>query len=240
MSCGELLWRLAAGAQHIPARLLPHRRTTDRPSSAPGTQKPPGPASALPAPLDGGVCAGPRGSGAPPPPYLEASEPLRTWADKCAVVPLGLQAPAPQAPPSAPPWSTPHLRVLAIGRLAHYKGFGTLIDAVAQTPGVELRIAGDGELRAELAAHIAHGLPAEAAARIHLLGAVTEPDKLALLASCDVFALPSCERTEAFGLVLLEAMAHGKPCLARALPSLKYKSVISSPSRCSEIASRFS
>lgn len=152
------------------------------------------------------------------PPYLEASEPLRTWADKCAVVPLGLQAPAPQAPPSAPPWSTPHLRVLAIGRLAHYKGFGTLIDAVAQTPGVELRIAGDGELRAELAAHIAHGLPAEAAARIHLLGAVSEADKLALLASCDVFALPSCERTEAFGLVLLEAMAHGKPCLASALP----------------------
>lgn len=155
------------------------------------------------------------------PPYLEASEPLRAWADKCAVVPLGLQAPVSQPALAAPPaWPSAQatLRVLSIGRLAHYKGFETLIDAVAQSPGVELLIAGDGELRGALQAHIDALQHIGATPRVRLLGSVTEAEKQHLLAHCDLFALASCERTEAFGLVLLEAMAHGTPCLASALP----------------------
>ncbi len=155
------------------------------------------------------------------PPYLEASEPLRAWADKCAVVPLGLQAPQPQAALDTPPaWpgADATLRVLGIGRLAHYKGFETLIDAVAHSPGVALLIAGDGELRGALQAHIDALEHNGARARMRLLGAVTEAEKQHLLAHCDLLALPSCERTEAFGMVLLEAMSHAKPCLASALP----------------------
>jgi glycosyltransferase involved in cell wall biosynthesis len=164
------------------------------------------------------------------PPYLDASRPLRRWRAKCGVVPLGLQPPAGNdGPVEAPPrpghaWTAGRLRVLSLGRLAHYKGFDTLIRAVAGLgPQAELLIAGDGELRGELQSLIA-GLTAApahrggAAPNIRLLGAVSEAEKQALLASCDVFALASCERTEAFGMVLLEAMSHGKPCLVSDLP----------------------
>ncbi|MCB1921196.1 MAG: glycosyltransferase, partial [Candidatus Competibacteraceae bacterium] len=46
---------------------------------------------------------------------------------------------------------------------------------------------------------------------VRLPGFQSEADLNALLATCDVLCLPSLERTEAFGLVLLEAMRFGKP-----------------------------
>ena len=150
------------------------------------------------------------------PPYLAASEPLQSWRHKCAVVPLGLApgtAPAPAADDGPRP-----LRLLAIGRLAYYKGFDTLIRAVAATRDVELQIAGDGELRGELESLVRRLTPAGATPTVRLLGAVDDDAKHRLLCECDAVCLPSCERTEAFGVVLLEAMKYGRPCIASDLP----------------------
>ena len=159
------------------------------------------------------------------PPYLEASEPLQQWRAKCAVVPLGLQlTPAPDTSATAvepsPHWQPGTLRLLSIGRLTYYKGFETLIEAVATLPAahnVELLIAGSGELREPLQALIDKHTPAGQPARVRLLGGVSEADKIALLQSCDIFCLASRERTEAFGVVLLEAMEHARPCIVSAL-----------------------
>lgn len=155
------------------------------------------------------------------PPYLEASEPLQAWRSKCVVVPLGLSTPPATSPSESKtplPWQRGTLRLLSIGRLTYYKGFETLIKAVANMPGVELVIAGDGELRDSLAALIAANTPPGQTPAVQLVGNISDAEKNALLQSCDVFCLASRERTEAFGMVLLEAMLHARPCIVSDLP----------------------
>ena len=170
------------------------------------------------------------------PDYLAASEPLARWRHKCVVIPLGLdpegavadeaargviavaQAPAGVAPQSADlPWQAGRLRLLSIGRLTYYKGFETLIEAVSKLDDVQLLIAGGGERQPALQALIERGTPQGKTPAVALLGEVSEARKHALLASCDIFCLPSRERSEAFGMVLLEAMLHARPCLASGL-----------------------
>lgn len=153
------------------------------------------------------------------PDYLAASEPLSAWQAKSVAIPLGLSIHAPEAAcvPSVH-WQPGMFRLLSIGRLAYYKGYTTLIRAAAQLPNVELLIAGDGESRHELASLIAALTPAGQLPRVRLLGHVSEGEKAQLLAECELFCLASRERTEAFGMVLLEAMQHAKPCLVSDLP----------------------
>lgn len=151
--------------------------------------------------------------------YLDASEPLSRWREKCHVVPLGLaMGRLPEQPPEAGQGFWPAssaCRLLAIGRLTYYKGFETLIRAVAGCPDAHLIVVGEGEERRNLEQVLAEvGMPAN----IQLLGAVDDAICNSLLASCDVFCLPSRERTEAFGIVLLEAMRYGRPLLASRLP----------------------
>ena len=159
-------------------------------------------------------------------PYLQASSSLQPWRQKCDVVTLGL-TPREKNAASAEPqrlehqWTAGRLRVLSLGRLAHYKGFDTLVRAFSGVVGADLLIAGGGEQQDALERLIKQHAASDkngATPTVRLLGAVSQNEKNALLASCDVFALASNERTEAFGLVLLEAMAHGKPCLVSDLP----------------------
>jgi len=49
--------------------------------------------------------------------------------------------------------------------------------------------------------------------RVFLPGKVSQKELMNLFQSCDIFCLPSIERTEAFGLVLLEAMYFGIPLI---------------------------
>lgn len=151
------------------------------------------------------------------PPYLESSAALQPWRARCRTVPLGLPAtrlPAPESEAQAwaeTQWSDAALRVLAIGRLTYYKGHDTLIRAAADVPDARFLIVGAGDRRARLLALIrSQGLDA----RVRLPGLLPDAMRNALLASCDLLCLPSLERSEAFGLVLLEAMRFGKPVIA--------------------------
>jgi glycosyltransferase involved in cell wall biosynthesis len=94
----------------------------------------------------------------------------------------------------------------SIGRLHQNKGLDVLVRAFrsAAPAHAALLIAGDGPMRAELAA-LAGGDP-----RIHLLG--YRDDTASCLAALDLYVAPS--REESFGLAILEAMAAGLPVIA--------------------------
>ena len=105
--------------------------------------------------------------------------------------------------------------VLMLGRLARsedYKGHRQIIAAWAGVqkliPDARLWIAGDGDLRPDLEALAQRCGVADA---VHFWGRVTEERKQELLEQCRCLAMPS--RAEGFGLVYLEAMRLGRPCL---------------------------
>ena len=102
-------------------------------------------------------------------------------------------------------------RVLAVGRLSPEKGMDTLVAAFARTTRTDARltIAGDGPERGRLERLAADLGVAE---RITFLGQVA--DVRPLYREARLLAVPS--RTEAFGMVLVEALAHGLPVVATA------------------------
>ncbi|MFC1605636.1 glycosyltransferase [Pseudomonadota bacterium] len=157
------------------------------------------------------------------PPYLESSRPLQPWLAKCRVVPLGLdvgrlpgEAKAePAAVGSTETPRMPGLRVLAVGRLTYYKGFQYLIEALARLDNVQLELVGEGDQAGELRNQVASlGLQD----RVHFHGTADDRELARQLARCDCLCLPSMERTEAFGMVLLEAMYFGKATVVSDVP----------------------
>jgi phosphatidylinositol alpha-1,6-mannosyltransferase len=109
--------------------------------------------------------------------------------------------------------------VLMLGRLLRsedYKGHREMITTwplVRQRlPEAELWIAGDGDLQSDLQT-LAQVRGLESCIRFY--GHVSEQEKQQLLMRCRCLALPS--RAEGFGLVYLEAMRMGRPCLVSTL-----------------------
>ena len=155
--------------------------------------------------------------------YLETSMALAPWRDKTRVIPLGLPAISTNAAKDAnstmPHWPS-GLRLLAVGRLSYFKGFDVLLRALALVPDVGLILIGDGECSANLR-RLAHALGIQArvtfAGRLDMDGA-GEAALAAAYANAEVFCLPSTERAESFGLVLLEAMRAGLPTVASDIP----------------------
>ena len=115
--------------------------------------------------------------------------------------------------------------VLTVGRLSaseRYKGHDVMLEAwpgvVAHLSDASYWIVGDGDDRARLESKAAQLGVGES---VKFLGSLTGEALRDCYARCDVFAMPaisepfaSPSRGEGFGLVYIEAMAHGKPMLA--------------------------
>ncbi len=149
------------------------------------------------------------------PRYAASSPVLRKHAERVRVLPFGIDA---DELGRFDPAEVERIRaaygeriVLGAGRLVYYKGFEYLVRAIRHLDA-HLLIAGDGPLRASLQALASELGVAE---RVTLLGAVA--DLRPVYHAADVFALPAVARSEAFGIVQMEAMACGLPVVNTSL-----------------------
>lgn len=140
--------------------------------------------------------------------YLDSSAWLQPVRDRCTVVPLGVDHQR-FSPPHEPYAGPPIL--LFVGRLRYYKGLDTLLRAMVRLPSdVRLRVVGTGPMFRpweSLAAEL------DLVSRVEFVGEVSDADLPAQYHQASLFVLPANARSEAFGMVLTEAMASGLPCV---------------------------
>lgn len=108
------------------------------------------------------------------------------------------------------------LRFLFVGRLVYYKGCDVLLSAFAKLEKGKLVMAGSGDM-AQDCRRLAEELGIRE--RVIFLSKPSDEELYRQYEACDVFVLPSVARSEAFGLVQIEAMAFGKPVINTNLPS---------------------
>ena len=153
--------------------------------------------------------------------YADYSIPLQKFSKKVCVVPLGVKASdnipeLESLPPRLASFVAGRRLVLSVGRMTKYKGFSVLVEAAKfMNDNVAIIIAGGGELFEDLTTQIERE---QLEARVLLAGRVTDAELTSLYQNADVYCMPSIERSEAFGVVLLEAMAYGLPIVATNIP----------------------
>lgn len=149
--------------------------------------------------------------------YVEGSIPLQPFKQKIIILPNTIAANKIITPTAK---ERDELRanysqkkiVFAVGRHVAYKGFNYLIEASKYLDkGVAVVIAGTGPETQHLK-QLAVGLP-----NIYFLGRISNEQLSLYLHSADVFAFPSIDRREAFGVALAEALYCGIPAVSFAI-----------------------
>lgn len=153
------------------------------------------------------------------PEYASGSRFLRPYGDRIRVLPHGIELDEYLNPSEADKIEAETLRRsypgplwVGCGRLVYYKGFLNAVRALTRVAGT-LVLVGEGPERASLEAE---------AARLgvgdRLVFAGRAPRLAPYYLAADAFWFPSNARSEAFGLVQVEAMASGCPVINAAIP----------------------
>jgi phosphatidylinositol alpha-mannosyltransferase len=136
------------------------------------------------------------------------------------LIPNGLYVDRFAAAKARPEWQGSGGTLSFLGRLDEpRKGLPVLLKAwpkiFGARPGVRLLVAGRGDVD-----EARRKIPAESRDAVTFLGAVSDEDKAAMLASSDIYIAPHTGG-ESFGIVLAEAMAAGAPVLASELMAFR-------------------
>ena len=148
------------------------------------------------------------------PNYIHSSPHLSKVADKCVVIPLGVDVEPflkarTEAVRGLRSQRQPPL-LLFVGLLRYYKGLEYLIRAMRDV-NATLLVVGEGPM-AEQWRSLTASLHLQD--KIFFFGRVENDDLPTYYQACDLFVLPASHRSEAFGAVQVEAMACGKAVIS--------------------------
>lgn len=152
------------------------------------------------------------------PAYITSSPWLSPRAERCRVVPVSVDPSRFMTRPLATDilrarYGTPLL--LFVGRLRYYKGLHFMIKALTlMQHNAQLLLVGTGPEEKRLHTQAQQ---CGVAGRVHFLGEVSDADLPLFYHAADVFVLPSHMRSEAFGIVQLEAQAAALPIVCTEL-----------------------
>lgn len=152
--------------------------------------------------------------------YAKASKDLAYYLDKVKVIPIGIDENKMEASPDSIDLIKQHFAgkfiIFSLGRHVYYKGFEYLIESAKYLDDrYVILLGGQGELTSDLQAQIHKYNLGE---QVKLLGQISAQELPAYFSAADVFCLPSVERSEAYGVVQLEAMACGTPVVCTDIP----------------------
>jgi rhamnosyl/mannosyltransferase len=150
------------------------------------------------------------------PKYIEESPFLSKYKEKCVSIPIGINEKRLKIKEELIEKIRNDFKnkriIFSLGRLTYYKGFKYLIESAEYlSEDFVILIGGTGELKEELKELIKKK---NLQTKIFLLGKVKDEDLGSYYKACDLFVLPSIEKSEAFGVVQIEAMSFAKPVVA--------------------------
>jgi rhamnosyl/mannosyltransferase len=155
------------------------------------------------------------------PQMRDGPELLQEHREKCTVVPLASNV-RPEHPSDSEierakneKGVAGHSVLLGVGRMVYYKGFQYAIEAM-QGVDAELILVGEGEDLEKLKRRAQELGVADS---VHFPGYVSKEELSKYYAMADIFVFPSIASAEAFGIVQVEAMAHGLPVINTRLPT---------------------
>jgi len=153
--------------------------------------------------------------------YAKSSKLLHKYQDKVVIIPNGVDIerfnPKRDGSQLKAKYNLEDSKVIlfvgALTKWHRYKGLDVLIKAFSeiqdQMKEIRLLIVGDGDLKPEYQA-----LSSPIADKVIFAGNVDDDELPNYYAASDLLILPSLDRSEGFGLTLLEANATGKPVVA--------------------------
>jgi len=150
--------------------------------------------------------------------YLDSSVCLSQYRDKCEVIPIGIDS----IENSVCNALVNELKkkhqnkkiIFTLGRHIYYKGFEYLIEAVAHLNNVIVLLGGAGPDTEKYRSLVIKNNLED---KVYFTGKIPEKHLASYYAAADIFCLPSIERSEAFGVVQLEAMSLGKPIVSTSI-----------------------